>query len=300
MSETLKLLFNITHYYPARADVFSRSIPNILKILSRRRIGEPPLQPPTNYLVNSLINLDLEDQKAVHFGFNPVFPKFDQKCNVERLITLLDQAVRHYQEAELDQVAAPLVTLLRRIYGFAPEGVKRHMQWLIMPSDEERNRALGASNTLSARLLRLSTSPMAPTMRENISSLFFELSNKDATSFVKNIGLGFASGFLLTHNVPIPENAMEAWSSVPNTNGSVAINPVTGQRLDAEPAHEDVPMTAEEKEREAERLFVLFDRYARFFSILRSFRRPPPRTRRIGPFDPGEPALVSSGRVSSC
>ncbi|KAI9885001.1 MAG: hypothetical protein M1823_003203 [Watsoniomyces obsoletus] len=263
LSETLKLLFNITHYYPARADVFSKSIPNILKILSRRRIADPPLQPPVNYLINSLINLDLEDKKAVHFGFNPVFPKFDQKCNVERFIAILDKAVGQYPDSELDQIAAPLVTLLRRIYEFAPESVRKYMQWSIMPSDDERQQALGTTNTLSARLLRLSTSPLAPSMRENISSLFFELSDKDATSFVHNVGFGFASGFLLTHNVPIPENAMEAWSNGHAANGenaAPAINPVTGQRLDAEAPDNRPPMTEDEKEREAERLFVLFER----------------------------------------
>jgi hypothetical protein len=213
-----------------------------------------------NYLVNSLLNLDLEDKKAVHFGFNPVFPKFDQKCNVERLIAILDKAVAQYSDADLDQIAAPLVTLLRRIYEFAPDNVKRHMQFLIMPSDDERNQALGTSNTLSSRLLRLSTSPMAPSMRENVSSLFFELSDKDAKSFVQNIGFGFASGFLLTHNLPIPENAMEAFSNGSGTHNSVPINPVTGQRLDAEEPDTRPPMTAEEKEREAERLFVLFER----------------------------------------
>ena len=260
LSETLKLIFNITHYYPARADVFSRSIPNILKILSRRPMLDPPLQPPVNYLINSLINLDLEDKKAVHFGFNPVFPKFDQKCNAERFVAILDKAVQNYSDADLDQMAAPLLTLLRRVYEFAPESVKRYLQTLIMPSEEERNQPLGTSNTLSSRLLRLSSSPMAPCMRENISSLFFELSDKDATSFVQNVGFGFASGFLMTHNVPIPENAMEAWSNGQGTNGQTAINPITGQRIDAELMDDRAPMTAEEKEMEAERLFVLFER----------------------------------------
>lgn len=266
LAETLKLLFNITHFYPARADVFSKSIPNILKILSRRQITDPPLQPPVNYLINSLINLDLEDRKAVHFGLNPVFPKFDQKCNAERFIVILDKATAQYPDAELEQVAGPLVTLLRRIYEFAPEGVRKYMQWRVMPTDEERKQPLGTSGTLSSRLLRLSSSPVAPSMRENISSLLFELSDKDATSFVQNIGLGFASGFLMTHNVPIPENAMEAWSSGSGNNngnganGGSAVNPITGQRLEAEhPAKMD-PMTNEEKEREAERLFVLFER----------------------------------------
>lgn len=39
------------------------------------------------------------------------------------------------------------------------------------------------------------------------------------------------------------------------------VNPITGQRVDAEPEGPDLSqMTEEEKEREAERLFVLFER----------------------------------------
>ncbi|KAL9111733.1 MAG: hypothetical protein Q9187_007874, partial [Circinaria calcarea] len=174
----------------------------------------------------------------------------------------------------LEQLANPLLSLLRKIYDFAPENIKTHMRGLLLPSDDERTQPLGKSNTLSAYLLRFSTSPAAPNLRETISNLLFELSNRDATSFVRNVGYGFASGFLMTHDLPVPENALEAWSTdshssqgqvedpgekVTNVNG-VEINPITGQRRDMEPAGLEMEMTDEEKEREAERLFVLFER----------------------------------------
>jgi hypothetical protein len=39
----------------------------------------------------------------------------------------------------------------------------------------------------------------------------FELSDQDATSFVKNVGYGFASGFLMAHEMPkVPQTAAEA------------------------------------------------------------------------------------------
>ncbi|KAI9815956.1 MAG: hypothetical protein M1827_001948 [Pycnora praestabilis] len=266
LSETLKLIFNITHFYPGRAAAFTKSIPHIFKILSRHKIPTPPLQAPVCYLINALINLDLEDKNSQQFGVNPIFPKFDQKTNAERLIDILDISVIRYRDEELDQQAAPLMTVIRKIYEPAPESVKRYMRWLLLPSDDERNRPLGKSNTLSSRLLKLSSSPMAPTIRENISALMFELSDKDATSFVQNVGYGFASGFLMSHNVPIPSNALEAWS----TNGSHEhedgqsndrpVNPITGQRLDMEPKDTGPEMTEEEKEKEAEKLFVLFER----------------------------------------
>ncbi len=267
LSESLKLIFNITQFYTHRAEAFTKSIPHILKILSRVKIPDPPLQPPVNYLINSLINLDLEDKKCQQFGVNPMFPKFDQNCNADRFINILDAAVCIYEAESLEQLATPVVTLLRKIYGFAPEGVKKYMNWLLLPSEDERVRPLGRSDTLSSRLLRLSTSTVAPTLRESISNLMFELSDKDATSFVRNVGYGFASGFFMTHDMPVPENAKEAWS----TNGStsslnnqnrkrIEINPITGQRLDMEPKDTGPEMTEAEKLREAERLYVLFER----------------------------------------
>ncbi|KAI9831147.1 MAG: hypothetical protein M1819_005235 [Sarea resinae] len=260
LSETLKLVFNITHFYPDRSGDFDPSIPEILRILCRHRVPNPPLHQPINYLINAVMNLDLEDQKS------PMFPKMDQKTNVEHLINILDASVRTYSETELDQLAAPLITLLRRIFEFGPDSVKRYMQWLLLPSDEERDKPMGRSDTLASRLLRLSTSAMAPNVRESISSLMFEMSGKDASQFVHNVGYGFASGFLMTHNLPIPAHAEQAWSTATATDSDgreVPINPITGQRRDREPVDAGPEMTEEEKEREAERLMVLFERLKR-------------------------------------
>lgn len=268
LSETLKLLFNITHFYPDLAEHFSKSIPHIFKILVRRKIPSPPLQAPVNYLINALINLDLEDKKCQQLkflGMNAVFPKIDAKCNAEHLINILDNAIVAYSERELDDTIAPVLTLIRRVYEIAPESVKKYMEWLLLPTDEERTRPLGQSDTLSARLLRLSTSAMTPSLRGSISSMMFELSGKDASKFVQNVGYGFASGFLLSNNIQMPENAMEAHATA-ETDG-IPVNPITGQRLDAEEPSREEPMTEEEKEREAERLFVLFERYVHILSL---------------------------------
>lgn len=235
-------------------------------MLSRIPLPSPPLQPPITYLVNSLLNLDLEA------GNKPLFPNSDPQCNANRLISILEAAVRSYSEEQLESLATPLLALLRRVYELAPPPVASHMRTLLLPSNEERTQPLGRSETRAAYLLRLSTSPVAPNLRESISSLMFELSDKDATSFVRNVGYGFASGFLMTHDLPMPANAAEGWSTgengekaedigekVTNVDGK-EINPVTGQRRDMEPVDQGPEMTDEEKEREAERLFVLFER----------------------------------------
>ena len=88
-----------------------------------------------------------------------------------------------------------------------------------------------------------------------LGELFFELADQNPTQFVHNVGFGNAAGYLSSKGIQISQQDMEAGGSGPD------VNPITGQRIDAEP---DVPlpdMSDEEKEREAERLFVLFERY---------------------------------------
>ncbi|KAL8950004.1 MAG: hypothetical protein Q9222_003928 [Ikaeria aurantiellina] len=271
LSETLKLLFNLSQYYPKHLSNLAKSAPNILKILCRIHLATPVLQPPVTYLVNALLNLsvDYEDNPTKDSEPNPYFPKPDQFCNIDRFITILDNAVRTYTEEQLETFATPLVTLLRKVFDFAPAHVRPHMQNALLPSNSERSQPLGQSNTLASRLLRLSNSPVAPSLRESVSSLLFELSDKDATSFVRNVGYGFASGFLMTHDLHVPASATEGWSTSQNGDDvgekltsvdGKEINPVTGQIRDLEPGPPADEMTEEEKEMEAERLFVLFER----------------------------------------
>ena len=88
----------------------------------------------------------------------------------------------------------------------------------------------------------------------------FVLSGKDAENLTRRIGYGFAAGFLASRGMEIPQTAREAYAT--NNEGlDPDVNPITGQRWTAEPADTGPPMTMEEKEREAERLFVLFERY---------------------------------------
>lgn len=263
LSETLKLLFNITHFYPDMAEKFSKSIPYIFKLLLRWKIPTPPLEPPINYLINALLNLDLEDTKGqqVKFhGMNAVFPTLEEKSNAEHLINILDNAIVAYKEPELDTAVSPVLTLIRRMYEIAPPTVKKYMEWLLLPNDDERERPLGKSDTLSSRLLNLSTSATSPSLRGSISAMMFELSGKDANKFVQNVGFGFAAGFLASNNIQMPDSATDAHATA-GQSSDIPINPITGQRLDREEPDTSTPMTEDEKLREAERLFVAFERY---------------------------------------
>jgi hypothetical protein len=269
MVETVKLLFNMTYYYPDLVPKFSPSIEPLVRIIVNHPLPSPPLQSPITYLLNALLNLDLASvEKKSAFGpearSSPLFPYSSPEQVADRLTSIFNKAIVTMPENELDQAAAPLCTLIRRLYELAQPQMKEWMRWIMLPRERDRDRPLGQGDTMAARLLRLSCSPGLPTLRENISGLLFELSDKDATKFVHNIGYGFASGFLMSHNIEIPASAAEAGSLSTDggAEGNAAYNPVTGQRFSAEDQQQDnqTEMTQDEKEREAEKLFVLFER----------------------------------------
>ena len=269
LTETLKLLFNLTSFYPHQISAFNRTVSPILAILNKIQLQRPVLQAPVTQLINAMINLDLlgKDSGILQMEESSwFFPNQDPNTNVSRLTEILDIAIRTSKEELLETTAIPLVTLLRRTYDIGPSSTKAHMQSTLLPSDEERAQPLGRSDTLASRLLQLTTSAVAPNVREGISSLLFEISNKDATSFVRNVGYGFAAGFLMTHNLTVPGNALKSEDGSEDPGGRLTringkeINPVTGQRRDMEPQDPGPEMTDEEKEREAEKLFVLFER----------------------------------------
>ncbi|PWY86055.1 synembryn [Aspergillus heteromorphus CBS 117.55] len=258
LTDTLKLIFNVAKVYPDLSATFSCSIPNILKIISRIDIPAKPLEGLLSYLLNALSTLDLENKKGKVFESSPLFPTFNQNCNVDKLINILDQAVSAYGPLELETKSIPLFHSLVTIHEMAPEGPRKYMQWLLLPEDSDRSRPIGQSDTLSSKLLNLSTTPY-PNLKVAISELMFVLSGKNAENLTKNIGYGFAAGLLASRGIEIPQTAGEAFATNPNGTDS-EINPITGQKWTAEPKDEGPPMTREEKEREAERLFVLFER----------------------------------------
>lgn len=258
MSELLRLLFNIQHFHPGLRKYFTRSLSTINTLLLDTQWPSPVLQAPLSSVINALLGLDLK--ASIEALAKDTSATTDLRSVVERLVQLLDRATVEHDEKDLEQAATPLCTLLRKVYALADTGTRAKMQKLILPTDQDREKALGHGNSFSARLLRLTSSSQLPTLRDNLSNLLYELSEQDPERFVYNVGYGHASGFLLSHNIPVPVDAGDH-----NSNGNLdnsSINPVTGQKLASENnGTDDLPeMTEEEKEREAERLFVLFER----------------------------------------
>jgi hypothetical protein len=251
LSELLKLLFNVTSAKTGQNSHFTPAGVELFHILNHSEIPSPPLQPPLSLLINALANLDLDDEA--------VKQDRDMELGVRKLITILELSIQKHSSTELDTLAIPLLTVLRNVNESASPALRGEMRARLLPDDQERDQPLGKSSSLASQLLRLTTSSGVLNLTEAISGLMFELSDKDASEYIKNVGYGYAAGYLMTHKIPIPE-----WTKKTGTagepSGQVPINPVTGQRLDAEPLDDLPEMTREEKEREAERLFVLFEK----------------------------------------
>lgn len=258
LAETLKLLFSLTKRCPDDVKFHAATQPAIDILLSQQDHPEQAIEPVVTHLVDALHILPIEEE-----DLSPWFPASDPKQLVERLISMLRTAAANHEASEMDLKAATTVILLLRLHKHAPDDVKALMREELLPSEDERNKPLGQSNTLPARLLRLSTSGYTPQLRELIPELFFELSDRNAETFVNNVGYGYASGYLTNNKIPFvpPSGESSKEAGARNASGMrTDVNPVTGQFLANEPKIEGPPMTEEEKMREAERLFVLFER----------------------------------------
>ncbi|KAI1094127.1 guanine nucleotide exchange factor [Rostrohypoxylon terebratum] len=256
LAQTLNLLFNISHYCPSRVSAFTPAIPHIVTVLCKGSFStEKPLDPPVNSLVNALLNLETSSQEIQ----SSLYPQNHPDALSNHLVDLLARSTPVYKDEELDGSITPLISVISAIHEHAPTDVKGSIRSRLLPTEADRSQVLGRTDSLPSWLLKNSTNPIAPQLRETISNLLFDMSDKDASKFVENVGYGFASGFLFNRNFPIPQNASEAFSGTRDGTDRL-VNPITGQFLDAEGHREGPEMTEEEKEREAERLFVLFER----------------------------------------
>lgn len=257
LAEILKLLFNVTHFCKDEVSQFSAAVPHIIALLWKQDIpATNPLDSPFGPLVNALINLDLSTATSQE----ALFPSSDANKVVARLIAILDSAMATYSDHDLEVTVTPLISTMLKVHEQAPSPVRQYIGSRLLPTAEDRQSVLGKGKTLSARLLKNSTNPMAPALRDAVSHLLFEISDKDASKFVENVGYGFASGFLFKNNVPIPASASTTFNAGDSTGAQKLVNPITGQFLDKEKVAEMPPMTEDEKLREAEKLFVLFER----------------------------------------
>ncbi|CAG9943306.1 unnamed protein product [Clonostachys rosea f. rosea IK726] len=239
---SLRLLASLASRYESQAHLFLDSVDHVLDMLARVTVGSPPLELPVSLFVNCLPVLPVQEKTKISVEA------------IDKLVEILKASVASYAAQEDGKEILPLLFGLRRIAQSEATEAKTHLKASIIPTDEDRHEALGKGQTLPHKILNLSSESVYPEVREVIMSLFFELSDKDPSLFVHNVGFGNAAGYLSSQGIEISQKDLGAGAL------NAHINPITGQRIDSEPNTILPEMTDEEKEREAERLFVLFER----------------------------------------
>lgn len=248
---TLKLLSTLAVRFKDHAHRFIPSVQPILNILEKLPIPSDPMQLPVSLLVGCLASIPIYDQSRKGTSF-PI-------SSVTKMVDIVDASLKAYAgKASEMNLLTPVVALLHITQAVDTDSpAQKRLQELLLPSDEDRQQVLGKGTTLPHRILKFASNSMSPELREPTLSILFELSGKDPRKFVQNVGFGNAAGYLTTKGINVSQEDMGADASGAD---EAPVNPITGQRIDME-SQPDLPqMTTEEKEREAERLFVLFER----------------------------------------
>ncbi|KAJ7087367.1 guanine nucleotide exchange factor [Mycena belliarum] len=173
----------------------------------------------------------------------------------------------------LDDELAPLLVLITRLILADESSRTRTREWLV-PPNLDRSAAAGSLESradLLGRCIRLLGSVYHPRLKDSVGEMLYAMCDSDAGVMAALLGYGNVAGFLFNKGImsapPPPDSASTsastsgAGAAASAVAGAEGINPITGT---AQEAHAPAPeMTDEEKEREMEKLFVLFDRLER-------------------------------------
>ncbi|KAJ7122986.1 guanine nucleotide exchange factor [Mycena epipterygia] len=175
----------------------------------------------------------------------------------------------------LDDELSPLVMLITRLCAADEPARTRTRDWLV-PLTLDRSAAAGPLEgraDMLGRCLRLMGSVYHARLKDAVGEMLYAVCDADAGTMAALLGYGNVAGFLFNKGIMTapPPPAAPPSTSTSGTGASAAsaaaslenINPITGTVQEARSAGPEAEMTDEEKEREMEKLFVLFDRLER-------------------------------------
>lgn len=209
---------------------------------SLSRTPPPPTSTSFDVLQRSLDLLESSFSRYLPGSIDPDDPDVRQRCKAESNETL-------------DDMLSPLVVLISRIC-IADEGSRARVRQIIAPEDLDRSTPLESRADLLGRCLRLLACVYHPRLKDAVGELLFAVADSDASTLSMLFGYGNVAGFLFHKGVfSAPQTSS---SSSTGLSTSDQINPITGTVV--QPKIDLPDMSDEEKEREMEKLFVLFDR----------------------------------------
>lgn len=211
------------------------------KSLSRSSSPQPPTSEDTLLRAHDLLDVTLS-----HFMPGDIDPDD----------TTVRERCRQESENSLDDIVCPLVILITKLCKADDDSRRRMRQWLL-PDDLDRTHALESRTDLLGRCLRLLASVHHVRMKDATGEMLYAICDSDPSLLASYVGYGNVAGFLFNKgfmNAPPRSTSSSAPTMAPS---GLPIDPITGTVKEEPPP---LDMTDEEKEREAEKLFVLFDR----------------------------------------
>ncbi|KAJ3153081.1 hypothetical protein HDU86_005379 [Geranomyces michiganensis] len=247
---------------------FEILLPEIITLLLTTNTPAP-LAPPLSHIVHTLLNFPLAP-------YREAFTENGEDI-VKRLCAILTDTLNAQDPrqgtsasgTDLDQVLPPLIIVMS---GIARQDVSARaaMRSLLMPNEIDRSKPLDQGTTVTARLIRFMTALAVPNVRESVCDLLFILCDESAEKLVAYTGFGHAAGFLHAKGMMANPSgsgggggSAEAFGSSfhpAENDGGPALDPITGEHDRRGSRSEWDGMTDEEKEEEAEKLLVLFDK----------------------------------------
>uniref|UniRef100_A0A3Q3LXH2 Synembryn n=1 Tax=Mastacembelus armatus TaxID=205130 RepID=A0A3Q3LXH2_9TELE len=282
--EILKTLFNITYsthrQEPSEDDAaLYRHLVAILRLcLLRKCILSEDTDELQGHTVNLLSALPLQCLNVLLTV--PLEPSSEQceGVNMDCVHTLLVFMERRLESGDkIKEKLTPILNLLTescRAHRETRHYIRKH----ILPPLRDVSQRPEEGTTVKSRLIRLMTH-LDTNLKHCAADLIFVLCKENVRRFVKYTGYGNAAGLLATRGLlggqltrTFSSDAQYSSDSDSDTEeyrqAKDRINPVTG-RVEAEQPDPMEGMTEEEKEEEAKRLIMLFNKLSRSVKIQR-------------------------------
>ncbi|KAI8909505.1 guanine nucleotide exchange factor [Gorgonomyces haynaldii] len=238
---------------------FKNLLESILKTIKTLPKEKPLLSQVMESYINALMNFPVKPFENIWFPEKDL-AILDQIANTfDDTIQFLFPMSKEGQPSEdvqlhgigCDQALAPILILLKNLAN-EHQNARNHLRKRYMPLDLDRNNPLDKGKRMINYLVRFMTSLTCDNIRDCTSEFVFAM----LEPFVGYLGYGTCAGFLMNRGLftGLPQEGSKEASQFGDN-----IDPITGT-IKKETPNPWEGMTDEEKEREAERLFVLFDR----------------------------------------
>ncbi|XP_074519199.1 chaperone Ric-8A isoform X2 [Halichoeres trimaculatus] len=276
--EILKILFNITYsahrQEPSEEDAsLYRHLVAILRLcLMRKCMLSDDTDELQSHTVNLLSALPLQCLDVLLTPPQQTDSQQSQSANMDCVHILLLFMERRLESGDrVKEKLTPVLNLLTESCR-AHRETRRYVRKHILPPLRDVSHRPEDGSTVKSRLIRLMTH-LDTDLKHCAADLIFVLCKENVRRFVKYTGYGNAAGLLATRGLLGGQTSVTLRSDTQYSSDSDSdteeylqvkdrVNPVTG-RVEAEQPDPMEGMTEEEKEEEAKRLIMLFNKLSR-------------------------------------